>query len=195
MEGGLTILYEIPSELNPSMPTVDEITPDDSNNGIDNSWVKICVNVFKQDRGLQNLTRFLWAQKDWTLKELHYQFFEYFKDLFVRWYKDQEGKSKNTPKYKHPGTEALLTHESLLELISEGPIEDQFKAFFPSLNEDNWNELLSKRKYGQEEMPYQLKIQNISKHGSDCFYCGNQRCTTMCPLPFSTELCVQDMLN
>ena len=42
----------LPSELNPAMPTVDEITPDDSNNGIENSWVKICVNVFKQDRGL-----------------------------------------------------------------------------------------------------------------------------------------------
>jgi len=35
MEGGLTILYEIPTELNPTMPTLDEITPDDSNYGIE----------------------------------------------------------------------------------------------------------------------------------------------------------------
>jgi len=36
MEGGLTILYEIPTELNPQMPTVDETaTPNDSNYGIE----------------------------------------------------------------------------------------------------------------------------------------------------------------
>ena len=79
--------------------------------------MKICVHVFKQDKGLQNLTRFIWAQKDWTLKELHYKFFEFFKDLFIKWYKDEGGKSKNKPKYKHPGTEAILTSESLEDLI------------------------------------------------------------------------------
>ena len=44
-------------------------------------------------------------------------------------------------------------------------------------------------------MPYQLKIQNISKYGSDCFYCGNSRCTTMCPLPFCTDFKLIDMLH
>jgi len=43
-------------------------------------------------------------------------------------------------------------------LIQNGNIEDQFKAFFPNLNEDNWKDELNKRKFGQEEMPYQLKI-------------------------------------
>lgn len=52
MEGGLTILYEIPTELSPQLPALDAMSVDDSNHGIDLSWVKVCVNVFKQDKGL-----------------------------------------------------------------------------------------------------------------------------------------------
>ena len=52
MEGGLTILYEIPTELSPQLPALDAIAVNDSNHGIDLSWVKVCVNVFKQDKGL-----------------------------------------------------------------------------------------------------------------------------------------------
>lgn len=52
MEGGLTILYEIPTELSPQLPALDLVGLDDSNHGIDNNWVKVCVNVFKQDKGL-----------------------------------------------------------------------------------------------------------------------------------------------
>ena len=52
----------------------------------------------------------MWAERDWTLKELHCKFFEFFRDLFVKWYKEGgDSKSKFRPKYRHPGTEAILT--------------------------------------------------------------------------------------
>ena len=129
------------------------------------------------------------------MKELHFQFFEYFRDLFVKWYRNQDDQSKFAPKYKHPGTQELLTYDNLEDLVTNSSVEEQHKAFFPNLTEENWEDELSKRKYGQEEMPYQLKIQNQSKYGTDCYFCGNQRCTTMCPLPFTNDLTVMDMLQ
>tara|TARA_B110000285_G_C15092412_1_gene599869 strand:- start:1065 stop:1208 length:144 start_codon:yes stop_codon:yes gene_type:complete len=35
-----------------------------------------------------NLPRVFWAKKSWTLKELHLNFFDYFKDILVRWLKE-----------------------------------------------------------------------------------------------------------
>jgi len=84
--GGVTLLFGIPRELNPKLPPIEQIKKDDSNNGIDPSWTKICISILKQGEGLLNLPRFMWIKKSWTLKELHLRFFDYFKDLFVRWY-------------------------------------------------------------------------------------------------------------
>ena len=35
-----------------------------------------------------NLPRIIWARKNWTLKQLHVEFFDLFKDLLLRWFKD-----------------------------------------------------------------------------------------------------------
>lgn len=85
---GVLLLFEIPPELKPSLPPLEQVKKDDSNNGIDTQWVKICVHIFKEYSGLLNLPRFLWAKKSWTLRELHLNFYATFSDLFVRWYKD-----------------------------------------------------------------------------------------------------------
>ena len=74
------------------------------------------------------------------MEELHKNFFSEYKDVLVKWYKDnkdKEGRSercKKQPPYKHPETEELLTYDPLMELTEE----QQFKAFFPDLNEENW---------------------------------------------------------
>lgn len=103
---GVMLLFEIPKELNPKMPPITQIKKDDSNYGIDEDWTKVCVHIYK-DSTLLNLPRFIWARKSWTLEQLHYEFFNLYKDLFYRWYKDIEdaGKSdrcKSVPHYKHP---------------------------------------------------------------------------------------------
>lgn len=42
----------------------------------------------------------MWARKDWTLKELHQRVFEYYRDIFVRWYKEiaEKGSSDRSTK-------------------------------------------------------------------------------------------------
>jgi len=85
------------------------------------------------------------VEKSWTLKELHLNFFDYFKDVLLRWYREPKDKSKHEPQYKHPDTGELLTAESVTELFNKAPLEKQFEAFFPNLSEQNWKEELNKR--------------------------------------------------
>ena len=46
-EGGFTMLFQIPKELTPKLPPLEQLRKDDSNNGIDHNWIKICINFFK----------------------------------------------------------------------------------------------------------------------------------------------------
>ena len=77
----------------------------DSNNGVDLVWTKIIIHQLKEGQENFSLPRIIWARKDWTLKELHQRVFEYFRDLFVRWYKEIEetgfsNRSTKLPSYK-----------------------------------------------------------------------------------------------
>ena len=72
--GGVILLFEIPKVLNPLLLPLEQTRKDDSNYGIDQSWMKMCINVYK-DNKLLNLPRFLWVNKSWTLKELHMNYF------------------------------------------------------------------------------------------------------------------------
>ena len=69
---GVMLFFEIPKELNPMLPPIEQINKFDSNNGIDKEWVKIAIHIFKETDGLLNLPRFIWAKKSWTLMELHH---------------------------------------------------------------------------------------------------------------------------
>lgn len=85
----------------------------------------------------------IWIRKDWTLKELHWNVFRYYRDLFVRWLFDfkERGSSQRShqkPIYKKPGTSETLTYDALVAMIENDSLETQFKTFFPKLNEDNW---------------------------------------------------------
>lgn len=104
-----------------------------------------------------------YAKKSWTLKELHMQFFQYNKDLLLRWLKDIKDdkisqKSKLEPKYKNPDTGEPLIYDDFVRM----DMEKQFATFFPTLTDENWKELFSKRNFDLEEMPYQLRVENSS---------------------------------
>ena len=192
---GVCLLFEIPKELNPKLPPITLIKKDDSNYGIDQDWVKICVHMIKDNAPL-NLARFVWARKSWTLKQLHVEFFTLYRELIYRWFKDIEttGKSDRSrydPKYKHPQTGELLTYTTLIALS----MEDQFAALFPTLDEESWKEVLSKRTWDQQEMPYKLMVENTSGYSQDCHFCNTHQCKTNCPLPFSSKMTVLDMLH
>ena len=77
-KGGLLHLFEIPKELNPKLPPIEQIKKDDSNHGIDKNWMKVCINYFNQNEwGVKHLPRIFWVMKSWTLKELHHQVLSY----------------------------------------------------------------------------------------------------------------------
>mmetsp|Transcript_38637 Transcript_38637/g.58801 ORF Transcript_38637/g.58801 Transcript_38637/m.58801 type:complete len:332 (-) Transcript_38637:391-1386(-) len=195
------LLYQIPKELNPKLPAPGCTGAEDSNYGVDPEWVKVCFHIHKDGQhDLFNLPRFFWAKKSWTLKEMHHQMFLYLRDILVKWYEDvaekgESDKSKQKPAYRHPTTGEVLTLQDLEQLIKEGPLEEQFKAFFPKLSEENWKDQLSEKYFAQDVMPYQLKIENNSGYGRTCYFCSNSRCSKNCPLPYTTTATVLDMLH
>ena len=97
---GVLLLFEIPEELKPKLPAIEQIKKDDSNYGIDAAWVQVPIHIYRVQTGLLNLPRFIWIRKDWTLKQAHLEFFKYTKDLLVRWYQEikKEGMSQRSKK-------------------------------------------------------------------------------------------------
>jgi hypothetical protein len=64
---GVMLFFEIPKELQPTLPPIDQIDKLDSNHGIDTEWVKVVLHIFKEGRGLLNLPRVLWVNRKWSL--------------------------------------------------------------------------------------------------------------------------------
>lgn len=174
------LFYQIPKELKPKLPAIENLSKTDSNMGISTDWVKIVVHIY-QSNDKFNLPRVIWARKDWTLKELHMQVFKYFLDLLVRWFKDfkennDSNKSSQKPVYRKPGSKQVLDYDSLVAMIEQDDLETQFKTFFPNLNENNWKKLLDDRstRFNHNETPYHLRIENIHGYGTyqPCEWCG-----------------------
>jgi len=88
------------------------------------------------------------------------------------------------PEYKSDGK--VLDFNSLVALFKSGDLEKQFRAFFPALTEEDQN-CLEKKHFNFDELPYQLKIENISGYMEDCHFCGNSYCRSNCPLPYSSK--------
>lgn len=87
----------------------------------------------------------------------------------------KEGTGRNMcskdPPYKHPDTGELLTYDDLDELMKE-PMEKLFKVFFPRLDETNWESILEEKHWPLQEMPYQLKLENMTSYYEKCHYCN-----------------------
>jgi len=65
--------FEIPQELNPCLPQLEKISKTDSNHGIDQGWIKLCLNnMIAGEYGVKTLPRIMWIMKQWTLKDLHH---------------------------------------------------------------------------------------------------------------------------
>ena len=88
----------------------------------------------------------------------------------------------------------MLDFNSLVALFKQGDLEKQFRAFFPTLTEEDQN-CLEKKHFNFDDLPYQLKIENISGYMEDCHFCGNSYCRSNCPLPYSSKETVLDTLH
>ena len=121
------LLFEIPTQLEPEFPPIEQISKFDSNHGINPEWIKVVFHIHKDGKGLLNLPRVLWVNRQWNLQDLHLNVFNYYKDLIIRWYKElkDQGKSNRSsrlPEFKHPDSGELLNYDSLMEMIEKEPL-------------------------------------------------------------------------
>ena len=54
---------------------------------------------------------------------------------------------------------------------------------------------MEKSAYDIDDMPYQLKIENVSGYMEDCYFCGNPQCRRGCALPYLNSMTVLDLLQ
>lgn len=82
------MLYEIPPELNPRLPSQDLSTKSDSNNGISEDWTKTVTYMMMGQKNqyssymsikTNNIPRIIWINKRWTLKQVHQEVFRFFR--------------------------------------------------------------------------------------------------------------------
>ena len=45
------------------------------------------------------------------------------------------------------------------------------------------------------DTPYQLRVENVSGYGQDCFFCDESSCKPNCPLPYHSTMTVFDLLK
>ncbi len=64
---------------------------------------------------------------------------------------------------------------------------------FPTLNSENWKNLLSKNDLDLKEALYTLRIKNLTGYMESCNFCGDKRCEG-CPLPFDANQTYNDLL-
>lgn len=106
----------------------ERINSEDSNNGIDSAWTKIVIHQLKEGSGHFNLPRVIWARKDWTLQELHQRVFEYYRDIFVRWYREiaekgSSDRSTKIPSFSKAGSNVPFDYQGLMDILSKESLE------------------------------------------------------------------------
>ena len=185
MRDGVLLLFEIPANLNPKVILPNQF---DTNYGIDSEWVKTFILISKAKTGIWNLPRMFWIKQSWTCHELHLEVFNFFKNLFYRWYEDynnnnKSDKSNQEPKFKHPDTKKILTFEDLKNLYDNEPIAKQFQAFFPLLTQQN-STLDIGDNFDQESFPYKLCLEQKNILPNLCCYCNLSHVGKNCRLPF-----------
>ena len=146
------------------------------------------------------IPRITWINLNWTLREVHHQIFNFLKGVISIWYdlsKTDDARSKGiiNPPFKTSSIdeneeETLLTKDAFMRLT----LQDQFKAAFSSLTEDNWQEILKKDEFNTSDLLYSLRIKNIAGYNQDCPFCKDRRCDG-CPLPYTDKLTYKELLK
>ena len=111
----------------------------------------------------------VWINKNWSLQQVHFEIFKYFRKSLVKFY--------TVDGLKNPFKAA--TREEF-EALSD---QDAFQMIFPTLTTENWKNLLSKNDLDIKEALYTLRIKNMTGYMESCQFCGDKRCEG-CPLPF-----------
>ena len=138
------------------------------------------------------LPRLLWVDRTHSLKQLHYQVFEYFRHILSEWVdwkdpsSDRECKEPNSAKdlrknlrdfpYEPEGLNRALTKHEFEALSTEAAFKLCMSGVLSDSGADKSNS------FDLSKQPYQLYFKDISGYYESCSYCGNQRCGG-CPIP------------
>jgi hypothetical protein len=125
------------------LPPPDKISKTDSNYGINHDMVKMVMHIQLDKFKEISLPRVIWVNKHSSLKDLHKQAFKFMLPAFKKIYKDfKESEHSEACRtflpFCDPNTKEELDYEMITRL-SEENFDKLFEAFFPGLNESNWN--------------------------------------------------------
>lgn len=172
---------------------------DDYNNGLEDNMLRVCISMYQHGRRMgwttsikdrKTFNRLIYIKRSHTLKDLHFEIFQYFKPLFIKTY---EREKLNGGICNKPEAQIGMDNGGLEDIWSKSD-EEIFNKLFPDLNEENWEEKLQI----PNNYPYVLKFINIASKSymnkEKCYYCNKDTCDN-CPVPFTSKLNVSDMLN
>lgn len=93
--------------------------------------------------------------------------------------------------------EETTTTGSLLTLEEFDALTDEqaFSVVFPALSEVTWKTVLSKNDNLITDLPYCLRIKNLTGYMESCYFCGDKRCESGCPLPYTDDVTYGDLLQ
>ena len=163
---------------------------DDYNNGLVDDLLRVTLNIKQPKKSPYHsvyyeeritFCRIIYVKRSATLKDLHFEIFRYFRQLFEK--KNILPKfDQNIPMSDDAPQKTLLSDEEL------------FAKIFSGVDETNWEEKLK----AQNDYPYLLKLINIAEKyypsKEKCYYCGKDDCTN-CVVPFLSSVKVSDLLS
>jgi len=99
-ESGKMICYQISKQVDRpiQMPPVEKCSNSDSNHGLGDDWVKMVIQVKYPEKSSYSYSsyytnyksfpvpRVLWLKKSWTLQQVHYSFFLFFRQVVKNWF-------------------------------------------------------------------------------------------------------------
>lgn len=127
----------------PSLPEPEKCNNSDNNHGLD-GWTKLVIHVKYPEKSQYGYSsyyttyksfvvpRVLWLNKKWTMKEVHYKIFSFFRKVFKNWKELEMNKTlTNTIKFMQGDNE--LTWDQFSQL----PVEEQYAICFPEMTSEN----------------------------------------------------------
>lgn len=100
---GMTLCYEIDPKLETSL---DETSSKDGNYGLDSKYTALVMNMAVYQKQSMStrlmketlLPRIMWISKSITLKQLHFQIFEYLRHTIIEWIDWKDPQTTKVPK-------------------------------------------------------------------------------------------------
>lgn len=133
----------------------------------------------------------MWVDTTWTLKELHHNVFEYLRQTFVEWIKQNEsGEKKNSPDFPYQLFEdSKITSEEIKNM----PVEKVFELCFPGIVGEKIEQ--TAESFDLKDMPYKLSFKSIRNFSNyKCYFCEQGMCDD-CLVPYSEKVTVKDVLE